>query len=191
MKVVKITELQKQMGMIAIAGAIFIFLGVVLVVLPGLQRVNQLQNDVIDIDRKRDLLSQIQVAKTKITEGETWITEKKERHLILSYITTVAKRYGVVIDVAAPDPIEDVGKLGYFSFIIRLEVKSDFKSLFPMMVELGEANPKIVVDEMTLTRMASEEIQNEEDKEKTLRGEFILRTFLVSRNDASKSLGVH
>ena len=189
MKVVKITELQKQMAMIAIATAVFLSLGVFAVVFPGLQRINKLQNQVIDVGRKEEFLSQIEMGQTKITEAQSWMTEKKNRHFILTYLRSIAKKYGVQVDIATLDPIEEGDKLGYSPLIARLEVRSDFKGLFSLGVELGEKNPKIVIDELHLTLIPRGERQAAQGANRSLKTELVLRTLLLPENDAVKSLG--
>ena len=155
MKVVKITELQKQMSIIAIAAAFFLSLGVFLEILPGFKRIRQSQNEVGEFRHKQELLSTIQTVKAKIQESESWLSEKKDRNLTLSYFSTLAKKHEIEIETVTPEPSGEGNQSGYAALTIRVGARANFQNLISMVAELGTTKPRFEVVEMMLAQITS------------------------------------
>ena len=190
MKVVKITELQKQMSMIAIAAAFCLSLGVFLEILPSFKRIRQSQNEVGEFRHKQELLGTIQAAKTKIQESESWLNEKKDRNLTLSYFSTLAKKHEIEIETVTPEPSVEDNNSGYASLIVRVEMRAHFQNLISMVTELGTTKPRFEVVEMMLAQIPSLEIQKKASQ-KALRITLVLKTLLMSSKNTTKTLGAN
>ena len=189
MKVVKITELQKQWVAISTATAIFLCIGIFVVVLPGLKRINRIQGEVIEVRRRLEFLNQIQATRAKITEGEVWLTDKESRHQISSYLASLAKKHEIEVESITPDPLNEADKSGYTPFLLRLQATSSFSSLASMIIELSGANPRIAVEEMTISRTEVEKDEKNIRKDKNIRMDLVLKTLLLPSKNTAKPSG--
>ncbi len=184
MKIVKVTELQKQLAVIAGVAVVLFALGITLVIIPGVQKTTQLQKDISEIGRKHELLTEAQAAEIKITEAESWLMNKKEKNLFLSRLTSLVKKYHIELQSANPDPSSDSDKKSYRPLTVRVAAQCQFKGLLGFISEMGTTKPRIAVDELSLVQVTD---RNQNGKKRRyLTVTFVLRTLLVSPSESTQ-----
>lgn len=152
MKTVKVTELQKQMGVVGIFALVLICLGVWVWIVPSVQKITRLQFELSLVGKKQDLLKQIEISNGRLKALEAGLLQDKERNLVLSHVTTLAKKSGLEVDSVSPNLTDKATEGTYRNFGVRAKAFGAFQSLLGLMGQIDQKVPKLAITSIELNR---------------------------------------
>lgn len=143
----KVTDEQKQLAMMAIAGFIFIAIGWSLAIQPAVVKIQSLKKMVEESKERSELISEIQKLKIKQKSFDDLLTSEEDRHLVVGKITTLADESG--FNLQSLTPTSEAG--GYFTKL-TLGVKSfaDFYSLLHFLQVLEESKSAVLLTDLAI-----------------------------------------
>lgn len=165
----------------AFAFVLFLF-GIWLVILPAVKKAARLNLETSQIGTKQELLKQIQDARTRAEELEVGLPQEKERHLILSHITTLAKRSGLDVDVVSPDTSVEAIKGIYPAFSVRVSAVGSFQKSVNFLGGFEKNKPKLAITSIEFDQRGGDEKTN------SISISVIAQTLLLKSQETQNSL---
>jgi|GEM_PF-5416344 len=150
MKIVKMTEVQKQLVIIGGVAALMLILGVWVLVLPAFARLSSLKSEIAQVEHKKEILEQQKQMNEQVKKLEKGLTSEKKRHLILGQLTNLAKNHGLEIDTVTPDENKEKKSGGFYhDFLIRMKVSGPFAQLLRFLSAVEKLEPHTAVSQMS------------------------------------------
>ncbi len=186
MKMIKVTELQKQMSLIALAAVFFIIIGVWLVITPGVEKMTRMQKEISQVDQKKAALRRIEDFKTKIDSIHPKLDSVSQKNLVVSHLATLANRQKLEVESVTPDADDAAVKGFYQDFVLRVRASGGFKQLIGFFSAIEKMRPPISVVEMELMNQPASGRGNSRVRS-ALSMSLVLKTVLVSSKSAEKT----
>lgn len=152
MKTVKMTELQKQMALVGAFAVLLFGLGVWLIIFPAIEKSARLQRETSQTGQKQELLKQIQNSEARIQVLQTNLLPEKDRHLILSHVSTLATGSGLELESVNPVSTEGNEKGAYPAFLVKMEAKGPFEKVINLLGSLSQKKPKLAIMSLELSQ---------------------------------------
>ncbi len=187
MKTIKVTEYQKQSAWVVATVIVAAVLGFWLIVLPGMQKLGELQRELDQVAAKRDILEKIQQQEEKIRLFKPLAIEEKDRYLVISQLTAAGNRHGLDIESLAPAAETEAQSGVYRIYRVHLNAKSDFRSLMSFLRETANLKPKIAIEKMEITQRDRELRDRQLGQQSTLLQVSMTMSVLVGGNRTSSA----
>ena len=144
----RLTGPQKKLLILAVSGIIFVWLGFVFIIQPGLHKINLAQKAISTAEERADLINQILNYRKKQAELEVLLATQEMRYELLDRLTSYAKESGMELQSLSPTVV--VGD-PYDQLLFDLRVETSFPTLVQFLNKLQDAKPGIAVRKLSIS----------------------------------------
>ena len=193
MKSIKITELQKQLVIVAIFIVGLVVVGVWMVITPSVKKMAYIQKEISQVDMKKETLKKIQDLKAQVDPLQLKLDKETQKNLVLSHLATLASRQKLEVESVTPEIESDfdgaaVSPNGiYRDLTIRIKAGGGFKQMVGFFGAIEKMSPKISVVQMELTNQYGGRRSGRQAAASTLAINLVLKTLLVPATAADKT----
>ncbi len=155
MKIVRLTETQKQAALLGAICAFFLILGVSTMAVPSFEKIRKLKRDAGQVDKKLEVLKDIRVYEAQVRAMEKGVRSYDDRHLILGEVTAAANQNKMEVSSIQPEAADQgKQKTGYKMVQISFQGRGQFGALMGFLSDLEKKEFPVSVQNMDI-RMRS------------------------------------
>ena len=186
MKTIKMTELQKQIGVLSAAAILFFLIGIWLVIAPSILKMAQIRREIHQVSQKKEAVQKIQDFEAKTDIMQSRLDLVSEKNLVLSHLATLANRQKLEVESVLPDILATESQGFYQDFVIQVRASGGFKQLIGFFGAIEKMTPPIAVVDMKLINQSSRG-RGSTRVRSPLSMSLVLKTVLVSSKTTVKT----
>ncbi len=186
MKTMKVTELQKQVGVIGAATVLFLLIGIWLVITPGIKQMAQIRKSISQVGQKNETLRKIEDLSGKVELMQSKLEAVSQKNSVLSHLATLANRQKLEVESVSPDEVGEAASGFYQDYVLKLKAAGGFRQLIGFFGAVEKMNPPIAVVDMELTNQPSSGRNNTRVRS-ALSMSMVLKTLLISSKPGEKT----